>query len=128
MMGLSPQCYITSNKVIGPLVLERKIFEVFFYHIWAWRPSWSCYPDPANKLSFLHPTEAPYEIWLRLAKRFWRRRSLKMVAGRRTCLYYKLIHQPKGSCELTMTILTVYDPVHTGDKHRTSVITKEYQI
>ena len=21
-------------------------------------------PDPANKLSFPHPTEAPYEIWL----------------------------------------------------------------
>ena len=22
-----------------------------FYHIWAWRPSWSCDPDAANKLS-----------------------------------------------------------------------------
>ena len=26
--------------------------------------SWSCDPDPANKLSLPHPTEAPYEIWL----------------------------------------------------------------
>ena len=23
-----------------------------FYHIWVWRPSWSCDPDAANKLSF----------------------------------------------------------------------------
>ena len=26
-----------------------------FYHIWAWRPSWSCDPDAANKLSFPLP-------------------------------------------------------------------------
>ena len=29
-----------------------------FYHIWAWRPSWSCDPDAANKLSFHLPKEA----------------------------------------------------------------------
>ena len=77
-----------------------------FYHVRAWRPSWSCDPDPANKLSFPHPIEAPYEIWLRLAQRFWRRRSLKMVDGQRTddapWLYYKLTNEPKGSEELKM--------------------------
>ena len=31
-----------------------------FYHIWAWRPSWSCYPDAANKISFPLPNEAPH--------------------------------------------------------------------
>ena len=31
-----------------PLVLE--ILKVF-YHVWAWRPSWSCDSDVANKLS-----------------------------------------------------------------------------
>ena len=30
MMGLRPQCYIPSHKVIGPLVLEKKIFEGLF--------------------------------------------------------------------------------------------------
>ena len=30
-------------------------------------------------LLFPHPTETSYEIWLWLAQRFWRRRSLKMV-------------------------------------------------
>ena len=57
--------------------------------------------------------EAPREIWLRLAQRFWRR-SLKMVDGWTTynartdgqrtddgaCLYYKLTNEPKGSGEL----------------------------
>ena len=26
-----------------------------FYHILAWRPSWSCDPDAANKISFPQP-------------------------------------------------------------------------
>ena len=73
-----------------------------FYHIWAWWPSWSC--DPVlNKFSFPQLMEAPHEIWLRLAKRFWRRRSLKIVDGRmddRECLYYELTNEPKGSGEL----------------------------
>ena len=35
-----------------------------FYHIWAWRPSWSCDPDAANKILFPLPKEAPHKIWL----------------------------------------------------------------
>ena len=35
-----------------------------FYHIWAWRPSWSCDPDAANKISLGVPKEAPHKIWL----------------------------------------------------------------
>ena len=50
-------------------------------------------PPPPNKLSFPHPMEAPYEIWLSLAQRFW-----SVDDG--TCLYYKLAHEPKGSGEL----------------------------
>ena len=53
-------------------------FEVF-YHIWAWRPSWSCDPDAANKISLPLPKEAPHKIWLRSAKRFLRRRCLSIV-------------------------------------------------
>ena len=41
----------------------QDIFEGF-YHIWAWRPSWSCDPDAANNLSFPLPKEAPHKIWL----------------------------------------------------------------
>ena len=32
-----------------------------FYHIWAWRPSWSCDPDAANKLSPPLRKEAPHK-------------------------------------------------------------------
>ena len=39
-------------------------FEGLFYHIWAWRPSWSCDPDDANKLMFPLPKAAPHKIWL----------------------------------------------------------------
>ena len=56
-------------------VLE-KIFSGF-YHIWAWRPSWSCDQDPANKLSFPLPKDAPHKIWLSSAMQFQRRRCLK---------------------------------------------------
>ena len=76
-MGWSPRCYIPCFVEIGPQVPEKKIFEGF-YHIWAWRPSWSCDPDAANKLSFPLPKEALHKIWLWLAKRFQRRRCLKL--------------------------------------------------
>ena len=39
----------------------KKIFKGF-YHIWAWRPSWSCDLDHLYKLSFPLPNEAPHEI------------------------------------------------------------------
>ena len=70
---------------------------------WAWRPSWSCDPDAANKLSFLLPKEAPHKIWLWLAKRFQRRRSLKLLttddddgrwADAGPWVFYKLTYEP----------------------------------
>ena len=38
----------------------RRRFLKGFYHIWAWRPCWSCDPDAANKLSSPLPKEAPH--------------------------------------------------------------------
>ena len=62
MMGMSPQCYIPNFVEICPPVPE-KIFEGF-YHIWAWRPSWSCDLDHLYKRWFPLPKEAPHKIWL----------------------------------------------------------------
>ena len=59
-------------------VMEKKIFKGF-YHIWAWRPSWSMDRHHFSNLSFLHPEEAPYEIWAKLAQRLQRRSCLKML-------------------------------------------------
>ena len=39
-----------------------------FYHIWAWRPSWSCDLDHLYKLSFPLPKEAPHKIWLMIGQ------------------------------------------------------------
>ena len=33
-----------------------------FYHIWAWRPSWSCDQNIANKISMPLRKEAPHKI------------------------------------------------------------------
>ena len=42
--------------------------EEDFYHIWVWRPSWSCDLDCLYKLSFSIPKEAPHEIWLLIGR------------------------------------------------------------
>ena len=67
---------------------EEDFWRVFT--IWAWKPAWSCDPDPANKFSFPYPTETPYEIWLWLAQRFWR--SLKGF-------YHIWAWRPSWSCD-----------------------------
>ena len=101
----------TKPQSLAPLLLEKKIFEGFlpYMGVAAILVMWPR-PRENEQLSFPHPTEAPYDIWLWLAQRFWRRRSLKMVDGRRTTdgqrtddglwLYYKLINEPKGSGKL----------------------------
>ena len=58
---------------------RRRRFFLGFYHIWPWRPSWSCDQDHLSKFLFPHNIEAPYEIWLWLAQWFLRRRCLKSV-------------------------------------------------
>ena len=50
-----------------------------FYHIWAWRPSWSCDIYCLIKLLFLHPMKASHKILLQSAKQFLRIRNLKML-------------------------------------------------
>ena len=103
LLGSCPLCCIPSPSANGPLVPEEKILKCF-YHIWAWRLSWSCDLDAANKFSFSRLTEVPYKIWLWSAQWFLWRRRLKSVYDRRTddgvCLYYKLTYEPKGSDEL----------------------------
>ena len=45
-------------------VPEKKIFEGCFYHILAWRQSWSRDQHAANKISVPIPKEASHKIWL----------------------------------------------------------------
>ena len=64
-------------------VLAKKIFKGF-YLIWAWRSSWSYDLDYLYTHWFPLPIDALYKIWFRLAKRFQRRRSLKLWKDGRT--------------------------------------------
>ena len=64
-----------------------------------------CDQDRLSKLSFLHPIEAPYGIWLWLAQWFLRRGCLKSVddnvrRATEAYLFYKLTKWAFGSGEL----------------------------
>ena len=69
------------TKIQGhwPFGSGEEDFFLGFYHIWPWRPSWSCDQDHLSKFVFPHNIEAQYEIWLWLAQWFLRRRCLKSV-------------------------------------------------
>ena len=58
--------------------IPEKIFKGF-YHIWAWRPSWSMERDHFSNLLFPQPKEAPYEIWAKLAQWLPSRSLLKIL-------------------------------------------------
>ena len=87
-------------------VLEKKIFNDF-YHIWAWRPSWSTNRDHFSNLSFPQSKEAPYEIWAKLAQRLQRKSCLKFW----TFFPYKCIRKQNWpyhkmvKCQCTTIIL-----------------------
>ena len=74
----------TNFRGNGPAGSGEEDFLSGFYHIWAWRSSCSCDQDPVNKLLFPLPMDAPHKIWLSSAKRFQRRRCLKMWTHRHT--------------------------------------------
>ena len=67
----------TKSHGHGPTGSGKENFKGF-YHIRACRPLWSCDQDPANKLSFPRPMEAPYAIWLQSAQ-WLRRRCFKIL-------------------------------------------------
>ena len=46
------QCYIPSSKGHRSIGSAEEDFESFFYHLRAWRPSWSCNPTHLFKFSF----------------------------------------------------------------------------
>ena len=88
---------------IGRLVPEKKIFEEF-YHIWTWRPYWSCDSDAANKLPFPLHTQNLALIGQAVSEKIFEhceRRWTTTTDGRRTdagaWVYYKLTF---GSGEL----------------------------
>ena len=85
-------------------VLEKKSFKGF-YHIWAWRPSWSTNCDHFSNLLFPLPKETPYEIWAKLAQRLQRRSCLKFW----TFFLYKCIRKQNWHYHKKVKIMSMYD-------------------
>ena len=52
-----------------------KVFTIYGHGIHVGHVIWT----NLNNLSFPNPMETPHEIWLQLAQRFLRKRSLKML-------------------------------------------------
>ena len=71
---------IICAKIQHQGVLEK--FLKIFYHMWAWRLSWSTDRHHFSNLLFPRPKEAPYEIWAKQAERIRMRSRLKSVNGR----------------------------------------------
>ena len=82
---VGPTSWMLPTKSQGLCIWRR--FLKGFYHIRAWRPSWSCNKDHLSKLSFPYPKESPNEILVQLA-RFQRRRCLKMFTDGRQSHWY----------------------------------------
>ena len=107
-MGQSPQCYITtltSHKVIGPLVLEKKIFEWFLPYMgveailvmWS-RPHEQTFVPPSHcgsiwNLAFNLTGQAVLE------KKIFENGGQQRM-DERPWLYYKLTNEPNSSGEL----------------------------
>ena len=77
-MDWHSKCYIPSFIAIGPLVLEKKIFEGFFYDIWAWGPSRSCDKALVYKFSFLCSKNLSHSIWFQITQQFLRKKDLTL--------------------------------------------------
>ena len=106
MMGPSPQCYKSSDKVIGPLVLEKKTFEGLLPYIGmvAILVMW---PRPREQ-TFVPPSHWG-SIWnLALISQVVLEKKIFENGGWQTddrmgngpWLYYKLTNESKGSGEL----------------------------
>ena len=110
MMGPRPQCCISSQKVIGPLVLEKKIFEGFlpYMGVVAILAMW---PRP-HKQTFIPPSQWG-SIWnLALIAPVVLEKKIFENGGRTTdgpWLYYKLTNEPKGQRIIIWTNLQLLE-------------------
>ena len=126
-MGPRPQCYIPSHKVIGPLVLEKKVFEGFlpYMGVAAILVMW---PGPREQ-TFIPPPHWG-SIWnlasigpAVLEKKIFENGGRWTDGRRRTddrpWLYYKLTNEPKGSGELKTKVS--WTDTQTDGQHKNSI-------
>ena len=104
-MGWGPKCYIPSVLKFGMPFLEEKIFSGF-YHIWAWRPSWSC--DRISRSNFRSPYPWTLHIYPCIPHFCYKNVGLKGVHISRTCFRdEKHIKVPSEVCVLFYNALYI---------------------
>ena len=104
----------------------RRRFLKFLPYIWVWRPSWSMDRDHFSNFSFLHPKEASYEIWAKLAQRLQRRSRLKMLTDGHTDgqKVITIAHPEQSSGELKTSVTDGHTDGRTTWKQYTPPQTK----
>ena len=60
-LAIDASCQVSLKSVHR---FRRRRFLKGFYHIWAWRPSWSCDLDYLYIHWLPHPIDASHKIWL----------------------------------------------------------------
>ena len=101
-----PCTYKNSNQIFSGSFLEISPPEKNegFYHIMAWRQSWSFDPGAANKLSFPLPKETPHTIFGLInqavsEENFFENKNICLTdAG--PWVYYKLTYEPSAKVSL----------------------------
>ena len=93
----------TMFQGLQPFGSWEETFEVF-YHIWAWRPSWS-WPGPFKQTFF--PPSHGGSIWYLtlIGQAVSEEKTFKVwttTDWQRSCLYYKLTNEKNSSVELKM--------------------------
>ena len=99
-MGPRPHTTYQATRSLALWFWKR--FLKGFYHIWAWRPSWSCDPDPQTnfrspiplRLQMKFGFDWPSSFGEEDLSKWWKDRQRMDV---RPWLYYKLTNEPKGS-------------------------------
>ena len=71
----------TKFRVIRPTGSGEEDFEGFLPYK-AWRPSWSCDPDAANKLSFPLPMEVTHKNLALIGQAVWEKKMMRIVDRR----------------------------------------------
>ena len=75
MAGVPDATYLVFWKSILWFRKRRCLKDV--YHIWAWRPLWSCDQHHVNIYSFPCTQKLTYKIWLKMAHLFLRKANFK---------------------------------------------------
>ena len=81
LVGPTSQKLHTKSQGHWPSGSWEEDFLNGFYHIWAWRPSWSCDQNILHKFWLTYHKESSHEIWVQLDQWFVRKLCFNILMG-----------------------------------------------